>query len=332
MNENIIKEFKKLVEQIKFEIDSTKDKKEKTKQMFRLSSINKSIKAITNIKEKIKDISQVVDTKDIGTGTINRINEILKTGKLSEIKEDVINNEYLKYLEELEKVFGIGRKKALELYKLHNVRSIAELKKKYKEGKIELPDNIVKGLKYYDKIKENIPRKEIDEVNLLLQSEIKSIDNKLNGVICGSYRRLNITSNDIDFLLTHPSYKKKNDLIETNYLELLVNKLKHNGYIVESLTDESVKSKYMGLFKLHKKSNVRRIDIRFVPQESFYYAMLYFTGSKDFNKMTRQLAIDHGWLLNEYGMFDDDGSMFKVKSEKEIFELLGLEYIPPEKR
>ena len=39
-----------------------------------------------------------------------------------------------------------------------------------------------------------------------------------------------------------------------------------------------------------------------------------------------------GYTLNEYGLFDENNKMFKVNSEKEIFDILGMEYLSPELR
>ena len=141
-----------------------------------------------------------------------------------------------------------------------------------------------------------------------------------------------MTSGDIDIIIVHPSVKTKNDTKQINYIEKYVIALKKNKFIVDSLTSDDVYTKYMGICKLGKNGNLRRIDIRYMPYESFYSAILYFTGSKDFNKKMRQIAIDMGYMLNEYGLFDTNGKMFIVKSEKEIFDLLGMEYITPDKR
>lgn len=331
-NPIIIEQFKKLIKQIQFDLDHSKNTKERITNSFRLQNIKNVLKILENFPDKITKIEQLKNIKGIGKNSLNRIEEILKTGNLSEIKEAIINDEYLKYIEDLEDVFGIGRKKALELFTKYNIKSIDELKKEYKSGKIELPDNIIKGLEYYGKYKENIPRKEIDEIYNYIQEIIKGIDPELFGIICGSYRRLLMTSSDIDMLLVHPKIINKKQVIKKNYLEILVKKLHETGFIIDSFTGMDVATKYMGLCRLNTKNPIRRIDIRFIPYESYYYAMLYFTGPKDFNRKTRQLAINMNYILNEYGLFDEKGKMFKVNSEKEVFELLGLEYLSPELR
>src|SRR5437773_7523208 len=65
---------------------------------------------------------------------------------------------------------------------------------------------------------------------------------------------------------------------------------------------------------------------------------MYFTGNKDRNIVMRQRAIDRGLRLNEYGLFRakaetrDPKLLVKCSTEEEIFQQLGLHYIPPEMR
>lgn len=331
-NITIITEFKKLLKQIQFDIDNSSSKQKKTSNMFRLQSIKKVIDVLEKFPTVITNIEQVKHIKDIGKGSISRINEILKTGKLSEIKDDIINKKYIGYIDELVEIFGVGRKTAVELFKKYNVKSIDELKQLSANKTINLPDNITKGLKYHGLLKENIPRLEIDKLSNILFKLLLSIDPQLFGIICGSYRRLQLTSNDIDMLIIHPSYKTKNMTGNTNYLHLFVEKIKENNYLVDSFTSTDVPSKFMGLIRLSNNHPIRRLDIRFIPYESYYYATLYFTGPKNFNKKMRQVAIDNNYILNEYGLYNSNNKMFKATSEKDIFKYLDMEYVPPEKR
>ena len=107
-------------------------------------------------------------------------------------------------------------------------------------------------------------------------------------------------------------------------------KLKQKTIIVESLTGDNVKTKYMGICKINNV--LRRIDIRFIPYESYYPAILYFTGSKDTNTKMRQIALTMNYTLNEYGLFNEKNELIHVNSEQEIFEHLGMEYLSPDKR
>ena len=79
-------------------------------------------------------------------------------------------------------------------------------------------------------------------------------------------------------------------------------------------------------------------DLRVVSDAEFPYALLYFTGSKEHNIILRQRAIQRSLRLNEYGLFKsteetrDPKLLVKCTTEAEIYEHLGLAYIPPELR
>ena len=97
------------------------------------------------------------------------------------------------------------------------------------------------------------------------------------------------------------------------------------------MTDKKISTKYMG-FSKYKNKPVRRIDIRYIPYDSYYSALLYFTGSGDLNKKMRNIAKTKNYKLSEYGLFNENGEKFKVKSERDIFKLLDMEYLPPRLR
>ena len=73
-----------------------------------------------------------------------------------------------------------------------------------------------------------------------------------------------------------------------------------------------------------------KVDVRVVPPGQFGAACQYFTGSKAHNVALRQRAIERGWLLNEYGLFDTETDALVVsKTEEDIYSALGLAYIEP---
>jgi DNA polymerase (family 10) len=71
--------------------------------------------------------------------------------------------------------------------------------------------------------------------------------------------------------------------------------------------------------------------VRAVAEQSYGAALLYFTGSKAHNIALRSIAIAHKWKLNEYGLFSGRRRIAGA-SEEEIYQKLGLSYIPPEMR
>jgi DNA polymerase/3'-5' exonuclease PolX len=332
-NETILNQFELLVDQIKYQIDTIKDRKESIKHSFRLQQIKNAMIIIKKYPHKIKSGEELKDIKGIGKGSIDRINEIIKTGKLTEINIKKKDIKYDKYINELEHVFGIGRKRAYELVTKYNIKSIKELKIAHMNGKIVLTEQMMISLKHYNKYKQDIPRAEIDEINKIVLKIGKDIDKKLMVKICGSYRREKTTSNDIDILLTHPIINTKQKLLDSkkNYLKIFVNKLTNKNIILDDLTYDDYETKYMGYAHLSNKYPTRRIDIYYTPYESYYASLLHLTGSGNFNRKMRGLAIDLGYKLNEYGLFKGN-KMIKIVSEKDIFDKLGMDFVEPKDR
>src|SRR6185295_12645028 len=79
-------------------------------------------------------------------------------------------------------------------------------------------------------------------------------------------------------------------------------------------------------------------DLRVVSDAEFPFALAYFTGSKEHNIIMRQRAIERGLRLNEYGLFRsktetrDPKLLVPSKTEDEIFQNLGLHFVPAEMR
>jgi DNA polymerase beta len=326
----ILNNFRQLIKQIKIDIDRSTGK-ENLKNLYRLKSIELAAKIIDKYPHNNINIKDLEKIKGIGPGTIKRIEEIQKTGKLSEIKVTQMDEAFFKIMDELEETHGIGKKTAYELFKKHNIKSIEELKDKVNNGEIIVNDIIKKGLKYIGKINTAIPHDTISEIQDKMLDILFKINVELFGTVCGSYRRMKPFSGDIDFIIIHHQFKKKLQILSyKKYFETFLIQLKKEKILIESLTTEKVETKFMGIFKW--ENIIGRIDIRFVPLESYYYGLLYFTGSKNFNTNMRIVAISRGLKLNEYGLYDKNNNSFVVESEKEIFDLLDMEYVQPQLR
>ena len=73
----------------------------------------------------------------------------------------------------------------------------------------------------------------------------------------------------------------------------------------------------------------------FTKPEEYPFAILYFTGSDEFNVTMRKQLLERGLSLNEYSLKDNQTKK-KVdhvfSTEKDIFDYLGLDYVTPEQR
>lgn len=337
MNSKIIEQFELLVRKNQQDLNDaieSKDKKETNKYTFKLRTNKRILGIMKKYPEEItlENYNELQELGGIGKGTIEKLKQILENGYIEELKgmKKKENKKELALIE-LEKVINIGRSKALELIS-QGVKSVDDLKKKIKSGKIEVNDKVKLGLKYYNKIQERIPRKEIDEINDFLQEIINNLNkDKYVLQIAGSYRRQKPTSGDIDVLITKKGTTEKSRKID-EHLSKIVTLLKDKKFLIDDMTDKDIPTKYMGFYKW-KKSQPGRIDIRFVPYDSFYTALLYFTGSGDFNKVMRNIAKEKGYKLSEYTLTKiDTDKKVKVKSEKDVFEKLGMDYLEPHLR
>ena len=75
-----------------------------------------------------------------------------------------------------------------------------------------------------------------------------------------------------------------------------------------------------------------QVDVRLFAEEEYGAALVYFTGSKDHNIALRNLAVENGWKLNEYGLFEKAGGRLAGRTEAEVYRKLGMQYVPPELR
>ena len=239
---------------------------------------------------------------------------------------------------ELQKITGIGPTKAKKLLE-QNITLDKLIKidfSKISESDIPLIDAMTHhqqlGVKYYHDLEYKIPYSEIQQIETFLKKMLKEHLPDLNMIICGSYRRKKETSGDIDILLYHntETLEKK-----SNYLTLFLKLLISKKFITDHLTSIDNPTKYMGFCKL-KKYN-RRIDIRLIPRNMLSSAMLYFTGSGDFNKSMRTFALKKGFTINEYGIYKlkkdgTKGLKIRTKDEKDIFKVLKVDYVEPEDR
>ena len=268
------------------------------------------------------DPKEILKIPTIGKGLTLKIVEFIKTGKMKKL-ENMENNSKIKGIQNISKIIGIGPKLAKTLYKI-GINNIEILKKKLKEKKIKLTDQQILGLKHYKDLSKKIPRSEIKLFEKYFNKIISS-EYKFN--ITGSYRRLLKETGDIDILLVNKNIKKIKDLKNINVIEKIVEQLKKDNKLVGILA--SGKTKLMCLIKI--KNIVRHLDIIFVPMESYYTALVYFTGSKEFNIKSRRIAKEQGYTLNQYGLFKGKEKI-PIESEKSLFNKLGIKYLKPKDR
>ena len=288
------------------------------KQPFKARAYSKVINSIEMSTDKLNNIDSFANIKGIGNKIKEKIKEYFETGKINAVERALADPKF-SLKRKLSNLYGVGPVKIKDL--MEKVNSFEELKEKPEL----LNDKQKIGLKYYDDMIQRIPmyegKKHYDIINKTFNKTYKDIEFEL----VGSYRRQNSDMGDIDVLI-----KNRPDL----ELKNLITELKSSGYIIETLANG--KNKFMGLCKLSPELPARRIDILIADPSYYYYALLYFTGSYQFNIYMRRIALQKDISLSEYGFKDKNGKIIdttdKIKSEKDIFEYLEVPYVLPENR
>ena len=307
-------------------------KEKTTGWQFKVRTYNKIIKLINEYKGEITGSENFKGIKGIGPKILEKIDTIIEE---DEPEMDEINSE-IKVHEDLLRITGIGPVRAKDLAsKGYTLERILD---EYKKGKLDkslFTHHILIGIKYFHDIEKKIPRDEIQDMETYMSDVlIDNVDKKLRIQICGSYRREKPASGDIDVLVY--SNKRSGSKIPTNeeMFERVIEQFTLDEFIVDSLTPNVNKTKFMGVCRYTKGYPVRRIDIRFIDKERLACAMLYFTGSGEFNMKMRSYALKKGYSINEYAIKDKKTGkeVSGIKTERDIFKFLGLKYVPPNKR
>ena len=75
------------------------------------------------------------------------------------------------------------------------------------------------------------------------------------------------------------------------------------------------------------------VDLKIVAPDQFGNVLQHFTGAKAHNVAMREAAVRRGLHVSEYGILDDaTGETLRCATEEEVYERLGLQWVPPELR
>ena len=120
---------------------------------FRARAYTKAKESIILFKKPITEVNQLKGQPGIGKTILTKLQEFVDTGTLNVLEKAKSNPMFI-----FTEVYGIGPKKAEELVKKHNVKTIAELRERQEEL---LNDVQKKGLKYYEDILKRILEKRL---------------------------------------------------------------------------------------------------------------------------------------------------------------------------
>lgn len=282
----------------------------------------RTISGLTTDLKELVESGEIGKIKGIGKALAEKITTLVTTGKLKYY--DDLKAEFPPTIFELMNIPGLGPKKIKKLYDTLGISSLVELEYACIENRLvdlegfgaKTQENILKGIDTRKKFSEKFHYPVAEHAAGVVLNHIRKVKGIKRSEIAGSLRRKKEIIGDIDILVS----AAKKDVPEI--MKRFVSAPDVDQVVAEGKTKSSVLLK-TGI----------NADIRVVADKEFPFALHYFTGSKEHNVQMRRIAREHKLKLNEYGLFQESNdTLVPCKEEKDIFEKLGLIYIPPELR
>jgi len=284
---------------------------------FRVRAYRRAAMNIEGLADNIETIAlngTLRNIAGVGEDLANKIEEYIRAGRM-EFHEQ-LKQEIPLGLAKMVEIPSVGPKTAKQIYDQFRIQTIEELEALCKTDKLlcvpgfkqKTLDNILRGIELYRRRRGNYL---LGRVIPIATQLCKSLEASAERVAYGgSLRRMKETVHDIDILAASTDVEKTmKTFLSLRFIE---------SVLAQGPTKASV-----------RVQDDLQVDLRVVEPKSWGAAMHYFTGSKAHNIRMRERAIKQGLKLNEYGLFDANDKYIAGAQEEEIFEKLGLPYIPP---
>jgi DNA polymerase (family 10) len=254
----------------------------------------------------------------VGKGIAERIHELLHTGRMHDL--EALRRKTPVDVLALTRVEGLGPRMAKALYEALGVRDLRMLEAACKSGRVRaLPhfgvkseEKLLRGLGLVAQAGGRQPLGHVLPLARAIEQRLAALPGVTRAALAGSIRRRKETIGDLDFLVA------ARDAAAVSRAFASLPEVAHVHAHGETKT----------LVRLVSGIDA---DLRVVPAASFGAALAYFTGSKAHNVALRRIAQSRKLKLNEYGLFRA-GRRVAGRSEEEVYEALGLPWIPPELR
>ena len=293
---------------------------------FRIRSYRNGAGVIEGHTERVSEIlrdseRKVTDIAGIGKGLAFVLSEIEARGSCE--MRDILLQRFPPAALEFLKIQGLGPKSIALLIERFELKSMDDLERVCREQKLrdlprmgaKLEEKVLRSIEQYKQRTGRFLLSFADNTAQELMEHLSSLEGIDAITPAGSLRRGKETIGDLDLLVTGPNAAAA--------LEAVATHPKVQEVLSRGANKTSVKFGREGL----------QVDVRALDHNSFGAAMQYFTGSKEHNVALRQRAVRMGFKLSEYGLFRiDNDERVASATEVEIYEALGLQWIPPQLR
>ena len=286
---------------------------------YRPRSYEKAARAVGGYPEDLAgmDLKQILQIPNVGTSIGEKVLELLQTGTMQALEE--LRAQIPAGVRDMIAVPGLGPKKAMILYRDLGIADVDGLQAAVDAGRLaelkgfgpKTEENIRRGL---ERLQQQSGRT-LSSVAMDLADDflerLRDLPQVARMEFAGSLRRMVETVGDLDLLVASEDPVPVMDAFTSV------------GMVERVLAKGETKSSVITRGGL-------QVDLRVVPLEAWGAAMIYFTGSKAHNIRIREMAVRKGLKLNEYGLFEaKSGTLVVANTEEEVYERLGLPWIPP---
>ncbi len=290
-------------------------------QSFRVRAYESAAHSIEGQSVDLSKLSakELQKIEGIGKSTAEKIREFIDVGKVAKLQ--LLREKHPASVVALLRIQGLGPKAVNRLRAELGVQSIGDLRVAIGEQKLRAMKGF--GAKSEEKIAQTLLR--LEEQGVLgrtpisvalplarkLEARLREVPGVTHVSYCGSLRRFCETIGDVDLVVA----------------------ARDAAPVMEALVSMNVVDRVLVRGDAKTSIVTRRgtqVDLRVVAEHQLGAARLYFTGSKGHNIKLRQRALARGWTLNEYALSEiDGGKVIASETEEQIYDALGLPWIPP---
>jgi DNA polymerase (family X) len=306
---------------------------------FRANAYARAARAVRDLSEDLESIvaedpatavARLSEISGIGQATAEKIVEYLDTGAVEEHQK--LLEQVPAGLFEVLEIPGLGPKTVKLMWDELGITGVQDLARQLGSPQLAaLPrmgtktvDNIRKAIAFREKSGQRVPLGLARPLALAVVARLEQVPGVREVQFAGSLRRGCETIGDLDFL----AVSDDPEALRVAFTGL------------DGVTEVMARGDTKCSVRLESGGVAMQADLRIVPAESWGAALLYFTGSKDHNVRLREIAIQRGLHLNEYGLFPGTEARPQERGvepvaaadEAAIYDALGLPWIEPELR
>lgn len=294
---------------------------------FRANAYRNAGRTVKNLPGDISDLvrqGKLTGVPGIGSTLREQITTLVTTGHLplyEELKASIPEGAL-----QMLRLPGIGPKKVRALQEA-GITDLDQLKKACESGRVaamkgfgeKTQQKILEGLAFLGEVGQRVRIDQATPIARQLLQDIRGFPGVRRAEVAGSLRRRRETAKDIDIVC---SGSNPQAILQAFASLPIVRQVVGQGETKCSVVLEQV---------VDGHRVVLNADLRVVTDEQYPAALVYFTGSKEFNIKLRRRAIARGWSLNEYEL-NDGQKAIPLRDEADLFAALDLDFIPPELR